>query len=696
MRESRPSGRTRSARRLLAVAFPALSLTVAGFAAAPTAGAAQPAVAAHPQTSKVTTNNKALTAPQRQTFHATGKAGQKVPTTHVCATDHTPGHASCFAQRRTDIKQQLAAAITPNATPSGLSPANLHSAYNLPTSAGSGMTVGIVDAFNDPNAESDLATYRSQYGLSACTKANGCFKQVSQTGSTTSLPTNDSGWAGEEMLDIDMVSAVCPNCNIVLVEASSANDTDLGVAENEAVSLGAKFVSNSWGGSEDSSQTSEDTQYFKHPGVAITVSAGDEGYGAEYPATSQYVTAVGGTALTTASNSRGWSESVWNTSSTEGTGSGCSAYDPKPSWQTDTGCAKRMESDVSAVADPATGVAVYDTYGGSGWAVYGGTSASSPIIASVYALAGTPGSGDYPAKYPYSHTGNLNDVTSGSNGSCSTAYFCKAQTGYDGPTGWGTPNGTAAFTSGGGTGGNTVSVTNPGSQSTTTGSSVSLSVKASDSAGAALTYSASGLPTGLSINSSTGVISGTASTAGTYQVTVTATDSTGATGSTSFTWTVGTGGGGGGCTSSQLLANPGFESGNTGWTASSGVITNDSGEAAHGGSYKAWMDGYGTAHTDTVSQSVTIPAGCKATLTFYLHVDTAETSTSTAYDKLTVTAGSTTLATYSNLNKSTGYAQKTFDLSSLAGQTVTLKFNGVEDSSLQTSFVVDDTALTTS
>ncbi|MYR17778.1 putative Ig domain-containing protein, partial [Streptomyces sp. SID6137] len=643
MRESRPSGRTRSARRLLAVAFPALSLTVAGFAAAPTAGAAQPAVAAHPATSKVTTNNKALTDPKRQTFHSTGKAGQKVPTTHVCASDHTPGHVSCFAQRRTDIKSKLAAAISPNATPSGLSPANLHSAYNLPTAAGSGMTVGIVDAYNDPNAESDLATYRSQYGLSACTKANGCFKQVSQTGSTTSLPTNDSGWAGEEMLDIDMVSAVCPNCNIILVEANSATDADLGAAENEAVALGAKFVSNSWGGSEDSSQTSEDTQYFKHPGVAITVSAGDEGYGAEYPATSQYVTAVGGTALKTASNSRGWSESVWNTSSTEGTGSGCSAYDAKPSWQTDTGCSKRMESDVSAVADPATGVAVYDTYSG-GWAVYGGTSASSPIIASVYALAGTPGSSDYPAKYPYSHTSNLNDVTSGSNGSCSTAYYCKAQTGYDGPTGWGTPNGTAAFTSGGSTGGNTVSVTNPGSQSTTTGSSVSLSVKASDSAGAALTYSASGLPTGLSINSSTGVISGTASTAGTYQVTVTATDSTGATGSASFTWTVSTSGGGGGCTSTQLLANPGFESGNTGWTASSGVITTDSGEAAHSGSYKAWLDGYGTSHTDTVSQSVTIPAGCKATLSFYLHIDSAETTSSTAYDKLTVTAGSTTLA----------------------------------------------------
>ncbi|MFF4784329.1 putative Ig domain-containing protein [Streptomyces griseorubiginosus] len=674
----------RSLRRLLTAAIPALALGLAGFAAVPAHAA--PATT---HTSRVTQNSKALTSPDRQTFHTTGKAGQKVPTTHLCATA-APGEASCFAQRRTDIKQRLATALAA-AAPSGLSPANLHSAYNLPSTGGSGLTVAVVDAYNDPNAEADLGTYRSQYGLSACTKANGCFKQVSQTGSTTSLPTNDTGWAGEEALDIDMVSAVCPNCNITLVEANSANDTDLGIAENEAVSLGAKVVSNSWGGSEASSQTSEDTSYFKHPGVAITVSAGDSAYGAEYPATSQYVTAVGGTALSTSSNSRGWTESVWKTSSTEGTGSGCSAYDPKPSWQTDTGCSKRMEADVSAVADPATGVAVYDTYGGSGWAVYGGTSASAPIIAGVYALAGTPGSSDYPAKYPYSHTGNLYDVTSGNNGSCSPSYFCTATTGYDGPTGWGTPNGTTAFTAGTSTG-NTVTVTNPGSQSTTTGGTVSLQISATDSAGAALTYSASGLPTGLSIAGS-GKITGTASTAGTYQVTVTAKDSTGASGSTSFTWTVGSTGGT--CTSSQLLGNAGFESGNTTWTASSGVITNGTGESAHGGSYYAWLDGYGSAHTDTLSQSVTVPSGCKATFTFYLHIDTKETG-STAYDKLTVSAGSTTLATYSNVNAATGYVQKSFDLSSFAGSTVTLKFSGVEDSSLQTSFVIDDTAVTTS
>jgi Zn-dependent metalloprotease len=241
-----------------------------------------------------------------------------------------------------------------------------------------------------------------------------------------------------------------------------------------------------------------------------------------------------------------------------------------------------------------------------------------------------------------------------------------------------------------------VTVTNPGSQSSTVGTAVSLQISASSTNTGSLSYAATGLPTGLSINSSTGAITGTPTTTGTYSTTVTVTDSTGATGTASFTWTVSSSGGGGTCTSTQLLGNPGFESGNTTWTATSGVITNSSSQAAHAGSYKAWLDGYGSTHTDTLSQSVTIPSGCKASFTFYLHIDSAETTTSTAYDKLTVTAGTTTLATYSNLNKATGYTQKTFDLSSFAGTTVALKFSGVEDSSLQTSFVVDDTAVTTS
>ena len=627
---------------------------------------------------------------------ATGATGTTLgKSQHLCASP-AEGRMSCLSLVRTDVVHHMG--VSPNATPSGYGPTDLQSAYALP-SGGSGATVAIVDAQDDPNAESDLATYRSQYGLPACTTANGCFKKVDQNGGT-SYPTADSGWAGEISLDLDMVSAVCPSCHILLVEATSASMSDLGISVNRAVTMGAKYVSNSYGGSESSSDTSYDSSYFNHPGVAITVSSGDSGYGVEYPAASQYVTSVGGTSLSRASGtSRGWTESVWGSSAGgEGAGSGCSSYDPKPSWQTDTGCSKRTVADVSAVADPNTGLAVYDSYGASGWQVYGGTSASSPIIASVYALAGTPASGTTPASYPYAHTGSLNDVTSGANGSCSSSYLCTAKAGYDGPTGLGTPNGTAAFTNGSSTG-NTVTVSNPGNQSTVVNTAASLQISASDSAsGQTLTYSATGLPAGLSINASSGLISGTPTATGTSSVTVTAKDSTGATGTASFSWAVTTsGGGGGGCTASQLLTNPGFESGNTGWTTSSGVIDNSTGAPAHTGSYKAWLDGYGTTHTDTLSQSVTIPSTCtSANLTFYVYISTQETSTTTAYDTLKLTAGSSTLATYSNLNHTTGYVQKSINLSSYIGQTVTLKFTGSEDSLYATSFLIDDTAVNVS
>ncbi|MFE9407925.1 peptidase S8 [Streptomyces sp. NPDC006704] len=362
----------------------------------------------------------------------------------LCAAQAQPGMMHCLALERTDVKQHRG--ITADATPSGLGPADLQKAYNLPAGGGSGATVAIVDAQDDPNAESDLATYRSQYGLPACTTANGCFQKTDQNGGTN-YPKADAGWAGEISLDVDMVSAACPQCHILLVEANSANMDDLGAAVNRAVAMGAKYVSNSYGGGEDTGDTAADTQYFNHPGVAITVSSGDNGYGVEYPASSPYVTAVGGTSLKQDGSTRGWSESVWGSSGGgEGAGSGCSAYETKPSWQKDTGCAKRAVADVAAVADPATGVAVYDSYQASGWNVYGGTSASSPIIAGVYALAGAPGANSTPSSFPYAHTSALNDVTSGANGSCSPAYLCTAGSGYDGPTGLGTPNGTAAFT----------------------------------------------------------------------------------------------------------------------------------------------------------------------------------------------------------------------------------------------------------
>jgi subtilase family serine protease len=352
------------------------------------------------------------------------------------------GRAACLSLIRTDVAHHRQPAAQPYAAPVGVGygPSSLQSAYKLPSStAGAGETVAIVDAYDDPNAASDLAAYRSAWGLPGC--GAGCFTKVNENGAASPLPppAAGTGWDVEESLDVDMVSAICPLCHIILVEANSPTFTDLGTAVNSAVRLGALFVSNSYGGGDSSSDTSLDT-YYNHPGVAVTASAGDSGYGVEYPAASQYVTAVGGTSLTTATNARGWTETVWS-----GTGSGCSGFEPKPSWQHDSGCGHRTVADVAADANPGTGVAVYDSYTQGGWLEVGGTSVASPIIAATFALAGPPAAGTYPSSYIYAHTSDLFDVTSGSNGSCSPAYLCTAETGYDGPTGWGTPNGTGAF-----------------------------------------------------------------------------------------------------------------------------------------------------------------------------------------------------------------------------------------------------------
>ena len=351
----------------------------------------------------------------------------------VCAAA-PPGYARCDA---------LLLLSTSNAQNgdniAGYHPSDLQSAYNLPSStAGSGQTIGIVDPYDDPNAESDLGVYRSQFNLPACTTANGCFKKVDQNGGTQ-YPSPNAAWAQEISLDLDMVSAICPNCNILLVEATTSSMQNLETAEDTAAQLGANVINNSYGISEYSAEKTEES-HFNHPGVAITASSGDNGYGTQFPAASQYVTAVGGTTLKQAQNSRGWSETVWS-----GTGSGCSMYISKPGWQTDSGCSNRTENDVAAVADPTTGVAAYDTYGGiNGWVVYGGTSVASAIIAGVYGLAGNANTIDY-GSYSYSHTSSLNDITSGSNGSCGGSYLCTAEPGYDGPSGNGTPNGTGGF-----------------------------------------------------------------------------------------------------------------------------------------------------------------------------------------------------------------------------------------------------------
>ncbi len=363
------------------------------------------------------------------------------PTRAACPTENRHQYARCFALVRTDVASHRGA--SPLDTPSGYGPSDLRDAYNLPSAAGgAGQTVAIVDAFDNPNAEADLAVYRAQFGLAPCTTANGCFSKVNQNGDASPLPAPDPGWAAEISLDLDMVSAACPRCHILLVESDDNFLDNLATAVNTAVDLGAKYVSNSYGGSEDPSQTGLDSAY-DHPGVAVTASTGDFGFGVSYPATAPGVTAVGGTSLVSDGSPRGWSETAW-----DGAGSGCSEFTAKPSFQHDPDCAMKSIADVSAVADPATGVAVYNTFAAPGWDVYGGTSVSSPLIASVYALAGTPVAGSNPESYPYARTSALNDVTEGSNGSCGGSYLCTAGPGYDGPTGLGTPEGVSAFRSG--------------------------------------------------------------------------------------------------------------------------------------------------------------------------------------------------------------------------------------------------------
>jgi subtilase family serine protease len=348
------------------------------------------------------------------------------------------GAAHCHALVVTDANGNPTASSSPPAGSYG--PAQFHTGYNLPTTASSAQTIGIVDAYDDPNIENDLGVYDTQYNLPSCTTANGCFRKVSQSGGTN-YPRSNSGWSLEIALDVETAHEICQNCKILLVEASSNSLANLGAAVNEAATLGANVISNSYGGSEYSSETSDQNTYYNHPGVAITASSGDGGYGVEFPAASQYVTAVGGTTLHLTSGNVYAGETAWS-----GSGSGCSAYIAKPSWQTDSGCSHRTVTDVSADADPNTGASVYDSVryqGQAGWFQVGGTSLASPLIGAVYALAGNAASVTY-GSYPYSHASSLRDVTSGSNGSCGS-YLCTAGTGYDGPTGLGSPNGTGGF-----------------------------------------------------------------------------------------------------------------------------------------------------------------------------------------------------------------------------------------------------------
>lgn len=300
---------------------------------------------------------------------------------------------------------------TPSNLLPGLHPADLRNAYSLP-SGGAGQTVAIVDAYDDPNAEADLAVYRAAFGLGTCTTLNGCLTKVNQKGQQGAYPALNAGWSTEISLDLDVVSAVCPQCRILLVEANSASLDDLGAAVDTAAAMGAKYISNSYYGVEWPGETGTDAHY-RHPGTAITVSSGDQ-RSTFYPAASPYVTSVGGTSLSNGS------ETAWTYD-----GDGCSLYESKPSWQGSTGCHTRSTVDVAAVADPQTGVSMYDSTAG-GWLVAGGTSVGAPLVAAAYALSGNP---QGPA-YSYAHRAAFNDM---------------APAGYDLPTGLGSPNGVSGL-----------------------------------------------------------------------------------------------------------------------------------------------------------------------------------------------------------------------------------------------------------
>lgn len=368
--------------------------------------------------------------------------------TQVCVSGGADT-ARCHAHVVTDGNGSPAAALTP----AGYGPQDFHGAYIAAVNAPSSQIIAIVDAYDHPNILSDLNTYSATFGipsLPACvgpvaSSAVPCFKKVNQNGVTSPLPQVNAGWALEIALDVEAAHAMCQNCSILLVEANSNSYTNLFTAFDRAIALGATVVSNSYGSNEFSGETSYDF-HFDHPGIAMTFSAGDSGYGAEYPAASPFVTSVGGTTLFVNATDHSYgSESVWS-----GTGSGCSAYEGKPTWQFDTLCTHRTLNDISAVANPSTGAAVYDSVrlqGKAGWFKVGGTSLSSPLVAGMYALAGGVPTGTVGNSLPYTlgNGTNLHDVVSGTNGSCGGTYFCTAILGYDAPTGLGTPNGLGAL-----------------------------------------------------------------------------------------------------------------------------------------------------------------------------------------------------------------------------------------------------------
>ena len=363
----------------------------------------------------------------------------------VCNIAKKQGLASCNIQLLLDDKNLPLI----SASPTGFSPSQLRGAYGVSGRGAGQPIIAIVDAYDDPTLKKDLDIYSEQFNLPILPlcKTTGakslipCLQKVNQTGGT-SLAAPNGDWSMEIALDVEAVHAICENCSIVVVEASSPNITNLFKAVDTAVKLGAVAISNSWGGPEFKSEVKLDTHFNKN-GTAFVFSSGDSGYGVEYPAASPFVTAVGGTSLYMDGNSYDH-ETAWS-----GAGSGCSQFETKPAWQQDKQCLGRTITDVSAVADPTTGAAIYSSTspkGQKGWFTAGGTSLAAPIIAAIYALGGAPkNQAANSLPYLFNSKNNFHDIVSGNNGDCLPAYLCTAKTKYDGPTGLGSPKGAGAF-----------------------------------------------------------------------------------------------------------------------------------------------------------------------------------------------------------------------------------------------------------
>lgn len=374
---------------------------------------------------------------------AAGGGGRYV---RVC---HASGGGRCAASVAVDASGLPLV----TSSPSGYGPPDFWSVYQLPPQTGAswawnGRTVAIVDAYDDPNVEADLNTYRSQFGLPPCTRSNGCLVKVNQRGRTNQFPRFNELWSFEISIDTQMVSALCAGCRILLIEVKSESFSDEFAGIDEAYALGADVISNSWGTDEFAGETAYDSHFRQRNAagrtVAVTAASGDSGYPhLWYPAASPLVTAVGGTMLGTDLSTGSLSDFAWDSA-----GSGCSPYEPRPAWQSALPelsgvCSGRAGADVAFVA---AGVDVYDSAGfegRTGWMAAAGTSVSTPAIAAVYALAGNASSVTA-GSFPYAHRGSLYDVTRFPTSNCSSA-LCGAGTGWDGPTGLGTPRGTGGF-----------------------------------------------------------------------------------------------------------------------------------------------------------------------------------------------------------------------------------------------------------